>query len=100
MRRQSGASRQRCPETRLRSVVFPAPFGPMSPCTSPAPTAKVAPSTARTPPKARETPSTDKSTGGPPLLAPRAQAPGQRDEPVRQEEDDGQQHEPVREEAQ
>src|SRR2546422_383981 len=44
------------PETRFSSVVLPAPFGPIRPCTSPSATEKLASSTARTPPNARETP--------------------------------------------
>src|SRR5690348_1119158 len=36
---------------RWMSVVLPAPFGPISACTSPAATSSVTPSTATTPPK-------------------------------------------------
>jgi hypothetical protein len=39
---------------RLNTVVLPAPFGPMTVNTSPFSTAKLTPSTARTPPKRRD----------------------------------------------
>src|ERR1700734_2551560 len=46
------------PLIRLISVLFPAPFGPMSPLIWPRPIAKEAPSMAQTPPKLRATFST------------------------------------------
>src|SRR5262249_44992201 len=39
------------PETTLKSVVLPAPFGPTRPTISPVPTVRVTPSSARNPPK-------------------------------------------------
>src|SRR4051812_36224536 len=50
-KRISPESLARLPEIRWMSVVLPAPFGPISACTSPAATSSVAPSTATTPPK-------------------------------------------------
>src|SRR5512139_1181618 len=87
------------PETRLRSVVLPAPFGPMSPCTSPASTRREAPSTAASPPKVRRTPSSSSSTGLPPRPQPGPDPGRQRGDALRQEEDDEEQHRPVHEEA-
>ncbi len=46
------------PEMRSNIVVLPAPFGPMMPTISPAPTSNVTPSTARMPPKLTDNPST------------------------------------------
>ena len=43
------------PETRLNSVVFPAPFGPITPRASPAATVTLTPSTALSAPKNLET---------------------------------------------
>src|SRR5688572_30041496 len=48
MRPASGA---RLPEICAMSVVLPAPFGPISACTSPRVTSNVTPSVATTPPK-------------------------------------------------
>src|SRR5918996_4883777 len=45
----------------LKSVVLPAPLGPIRAVIEPAPTPKVAPSTARMPPKRLTTPSTSSS---------------------------------------
>ena len=67
-------SGRRSPEIRLMTEVLPAPFGPMSPCTSPGPHAKLAPSTARTPPKARCTPRRRRSVVTPAPRAPRQRA--------------------------
>ena len=44
------------PLIRLKSVVFPAPLGPMMARRSPGRTSRLTPSTARRPPKARDTP--------------------------------------------
>src|SRR5580765_3075569 len=41
----------RAPEMRPTSVVLPAPFGPISACTSPAAISRLTPSVATTPPK-------------------------------------------------
>src|SRR5256885_14119629 len=46
----------RTPEICAISVVLPAPFGPMSACTSPRTTSSVTSSVATTPPKRLETP--------------------------------------------
>src|SRR5262249_2648166 len=48
----------RKPEIRWNSVVFPAPFGPMSPTISPGATSKLAPATAWRPPKRLRTSTT------------------------------------------
>ena len=48
------------PETRLNSVVLPAPLGPMRPVMEPARTASEQWSTARRPPKSLTTPRTSK----------------------------------------
>src|SRR2546425_3602394 len=45
------ASGRRWPETALTNVVFPAPFGPMSPTTVRSAAARSTPATATTPPK-------------------------------------------------
>ncbi len=50
------------PETRLNTVVLPAPLGPMSEVIEPSATAKVASFTAATPPKDLATPLTSSST--------------------------------------
>ncbi len=63
------------PDTMLMTVVFPAPFGPMSPWISPRSTAKLAPSTARTPPNARSSRSTSRSALMPGPPAARGAAP-------------------------
>src|SRR5712692_6846243 len=81
---------RKSPEMTLSSVVFPAPLGPMSPCTSPGATWTAAPSSARTPPKLRSTSSTESSTRGLPH-PPLAQRARQRDDAVREEEDHRQQ---------
>src|SRR5512145_1875590 len=47
----SPTSTESVPEIWWISVVLPAPFGPISACTSPAATSRVTPSTATTPPK-------------------------------------------------
>ena len=52
----------------LNSVVFPAPFGPMSPVTTPASARSVTPTSAATPPKWTLTWSTSRA-GGPPAAA-------------------------------
>src|SRR5512137_2379344 len=87
------------PETRFKSVVLPAPFGPMRPCTSPASTAREAPSTAARPPKVLRTSSSSSSMGLPPRPPPGAQAARQGGDALGQEEDDEQQHQAVHEEA-
>ena len=46
------------PDTRLNSVVLPAPFGPIKAWISPAPSFRFAPATAQMPPKYFETPLT------------------------------------------
>src|SRR5512136_1627756 len=88
------------PEMRLRSVVLPAPFGPMRPCTSPTPTSSEAPSTAARPPKVRRTPCRLSSMGLPARPQPGAHPPGQGGDALGQEEDDEEQHGAVHEEAQ
>src|SRR5690348_10163167 len=55
----------RNPVTRLNRVVLPAPFGPISPTISPSRTSNDTPSTARSPPKVRDSPETS-STAPPP----------------------------------
>src|SRR5215475_10795608 len=52
----------RKPEARLKTVVLPAPFGPITAVIEPSATAKEAPSTAATPPKALPTLSSSSST--------------------------------------
>src|SRR6266853_1636446 len=54
-RRTSPASARWCPERTLSRVVLPEPFGPIRPTSSPRATAKLTRSTARSPPKARDT---------------------------------------------
>src|SRR5918997_3685275 len=96
------------PDSKLITVVLPAPLGPISPTISPSSTAKETSSTARTPPKWRLKPSTWSSAGidlDPPLFGDfvgrgerRAAAPArgeEADQPVRQEEDHQQQDHPV-----
>ena len=61
------------PVTTLNSVVLPAPFGPITPNTSPAFTANETPSTAVTPPKRRVSPLTSRAAVTRP---PRVQAGG------------------------
>src|SRR6516225_3945159 len=56
------ASRCRAPVSRLNMVLWPAPFGPISPRISPAARSKLTLSTATRPPKRRSAPST-RSTG-------------------------------------
>ena len=55
MRPESGAS---TPAIRLKSVVLPAPFGPISPVIEPRAVSRLAPSTAAMPPKRLKTPAT------------------------------------------
>src|SRR5207249_3644549 len=55
-KRTSPASGARNPERRLKTVVLPAPFGPMSPSISPGATVRSRPATARRPPKLRDNP--------------------------------------------
>src|SRR3954464_6508160 len=85
------------PDTTLRSVVLPAPFGPMRPWTSPLRTTKVTPSSAWTPPKERSIFSTESDI---PAGAEVANPGGQRREPVRDEEDHREEDGAVQEEAQ
>src|SRR3954465_672475 len=85
------------PAPTLRSVVLPAPFGPMRPCTSPSRTAKLTPSSAWTPPKERSTFSTESNI---PAGAEVANPGGERREPVRDEEDHREEDGAVQEEAQ
>src|SRR5262249_53476293 len=54
-------SGRRAPLIRLKSVVLPEPFGPMTPRTAPAGTSKLTSRTARTPAKDFERPSTGSS---------------------------------------
>src|SRR5437667_552336 len=56
--RISPSSGARNPESRLKTVVFPAPLGPMRPTISPSATVRSSPSTARRPPKRLESPRT------------------------------------------
>ena len=53
----------RTPESKLKSVVFPAPFGPMITRNSPSRTSIETPSTIRTPPMRNPSPSV-RNTGG------------------------------------
>src|ERR1044072_7973475 len=62
---------------RLSSVVLPAPFGPMRPCTVPRRTARSTASTAKRPPKRRVTPRTS-SSHSPCAAALMAQLSGRR----------------------
>src|ERR1051325_3466467 len=78
----SPLSAARLPEIRPTSVVLPAPFGPMSACTSPGAMSKLTWSVATTPPKRRVT-SLRRSTGLPPEEAGDA---------LRREEHDGEHH--------
>src|SRR5713226_10229710 len=96
MRPRDGRNR---PEMTLSSVVLPAPLGPIRPCTSPAETWTAAPSSARTPPKLRSSSSTESSTRGIPH-PPLAQRARQRDDAVREEEDDREQDGAVQEQPQ
>src|SRR5450631_715441 len=54
------------PETQLRSVLLPAPFGPISPTMEPASSAKLTPLKAWMPPKFTETFSMASVISGPP----------------------------------
>src|SRR5713226_9308189 len=63
--RMRPASGRSAPVIRLKRVVFPDPLGPMTPTSSPSSTAKLTPLTARTPPKALETPSSSRSANAP-----------------------------------
>src|SRR3954452_16597745 len=85
------------PDTTLRSVVFPAPFGPMRPWTSPLRTTKLTPSSAWTPPKERSIFSTESDI---PAGTEVANPGGQRREPVRDEEDHREEDGAVQEQAQ
>src|SRR5262245_18860584 len=49
------------PDTRLKTVVLPAPFGPINAVSDPSATARSTPSTARTPPKDLVSPLTSRS---------------------------------------
>src|SRR5712691_3164343 len=80
------------PTRQEKSVVLPAPFGPMIPKISPAKTLKSIDERARTPPKRFETPRTDRSASGGINDSPRRpeepgrqrrQPPSDPDEPVR-----------------
>jgi hypothetical protein len=51
----------RAPVTSLKSVLLPAPLGPMSACRAPAGTSRLTSSTAFSAPKARPTPDNDSS---------------------------------------
>src|SRR5579884_4542985 len=61
----SPASGRKKPVTRLKRVVLPAPFGPMSAVMDPCSTARLARSTARTPPNARRRSRTSRIGAGP-----------------------------------
>src|SRR5579864_2281538 len=80
----------RNPVTRLKSVVLPAPFGPISPTISPSRTVNETPSTARSPPNVRDRPETS-STAPPPQQ--RAEPP--REDGTEPPREDGVEH-PVR----
>src|SRR5882724_8146962 len=69
------------PDSKLRRVDLPAPFGPMMACTVPRSTRRVTPSTAASAPKRRVSPSVSRSTSATAAL----QEPG---DPAREEEDD------------
>src|SRR2546425_4713787 len=62
MKRMAPASGVSAPAIRLKSVVLPAPFGPMSPVMVPASIASSMPSTARRLPKALTSPDTSSMT--------------------------------------
>src|SRR4051812_983875 len=78
------------PEIWPMSVVLPAPFGPMSACTSPRTTSSVTSSVATTPPKRLET-ARSSSMAPPPGEDAR--------QPLGREHDDGEQHDPHRQRA-
>ena len=59
--RAEPSSASSTPFSTLNSVVLPAPFGPMMPRISPSATEKLTSLTARSPPKARDSPSTWRS---------------------------------------
>src|SRR5512138_3281695 len=78
------------PEIWPISVVLPAPFGPISACTSPRTTSRVTSSVATTPPKRLETPRSSS-------MAPPTHVPDEARDALRREHDDGQQHDAHRE---
>ena len=97
---------------RLKSVVLPEPFGPISPVIVPAETVKEQSSTATTPPKCFDRPSTSRSalTGLRPSSAAPARAGGavlaasahvreRRQDPPRQQEHDHEEHPGVADEV-
>src|SRR5579883_2391464 len=75
------------PEMRLSTVVLPAPFGPIRPCTLPCSTPNDTSSAARTPPNVRVTRSSASNTERSREPEARPHALEQRHEPAGQEED-------------
>lgn len=67
-------SGRRIPDRTSKSVVFPAPFGPISPHTSPARIPRSTPVSALTPPNRTLTPLA-RSTYPPPLMSPSPDRP-------------------------
>src|SRR4029078_3877818 len=83
----------RCtPAIRLKMVVFPAPFGPMSATIVPASTTKLARETARRPRNDLETSSSSRRGMSQPLRFEAEQARERRPDPIRQEDGHHQQH--------
>src|SRR4051794_39472000 len=78
------------PEIRFSTVVLPAPFGPISPCTEPGETARPIPSAARTPPNVRLTRSSVSSIDHGSAPPPPHQGAEERDNPFGQKQDDEQ----------
>src|SRR6186997_261300 len=78
------------PATRLKSVVLPAPLGPISARRSPGATVRLTPSTARRPPKCLATPSSRRTSSAIALFArPAAQGAHHA---ARREQDDADVH--------
>src|SRR5262245_53260907 len=95
----------------LKSVVLPAPFGPIRPTTSPRPTSRLTSDSARSPPNRTDTPPTRRSAAsgfighrraggerrgppGKPAPQPRPGGPQDPDEAPREEHQEGQQERP------
>src|ERR1700694_5867424 len=94
------ADGRRKPVTRLKTVVFPAPFGPMSPRISPSFTSKERSPTARRPPQCRVSRSTSRSAmRHPPRAAAGEEPVGAPPDALRHEADDEHHAEPVDDEV-
>src|SRR4029453_3725993 len=70
------ASGLRCPVTRLKNVVLPAPLGPMIAAIVPRSTRRLTPPTARNPPKLLRTPRTPRTPRPRPPAGRRPGGPG------------------------